>query len=98
METFNGWRNYGTWCVYSWLMNDESTYNDVLQMVEAARDSSTFFKDQCNALTDKIKDYTCDEARRLDASMYSDLLQWALELVSFYDIAKSLLEDEEKAK
>lgn len=57
-ETYNGWRNYETWNVHLWLSNDESSYNDVRQVI-ADRLASDMETDD-RILADLVREYVGD--------------------------------------
>jgi hypothetical protein len=80
MEPYNGWTNYPTWDVYSWLSSDEAT-NGSIEAI--ARLAPNIYR-----TADAIKDYV--EARNplaAGASLYTDLLTWAIGLVNWDEIA-----------
>jgi hypothetical protein len=33
MSEYNGWKNYETWAVFTWLSNDQDTYNHAVEIV-----------------------------------------------------------------
>jgi len=75
-----------SWYVMMWLENDKSTYNMVLDQVEQSDNAFEFaewlkrFVEDGNPLTE-------------ESSMYSDLLNYALSLVDYDEIAKSYWAD-----
>lgn len=83
--TYNGWKNYETWCVSLWIDNEEGSYN---QSREMARDSESTIE-----LADALKDWIEESAPEMDASVWSDLLNAALSEVDWYEIAENYREE-----
>lgn len=84
MNEYNGWTNYATWNVNLWLTNDEGSYN---YWMERARDS------EVNELAIALENEHREAMPELNASTYSDLLQYILSSVNWHEIAKSLTEE-----
>lgn len=78
MSSYNGWSNYETWCVHMWLTNDEFT-NNLLDSV--ANGQGTAYEKAA-----QFKEWVEDQAPRLSAGIYSDLLLAALERVDWQEI------------
>ena len=97
-ETYNGWKNYPTWCVNLWLSNDGGLYRETLDRVDGAKRlveeaNDSFLTDRI-ATADEIKSYVRDElAPDLGASFAADLLGYALDQVDWFEIADAWLED-----
>jgi hypothetical protein len=98
-STYNGWTNYETWLVFTWLTNDcssasywESQATEVWEATEAEEylSKSEAARRELGFL---LRDET-DEGNPLadGASLYSDLLSAALSEVDWDDIADSLLQ------
>jgi hypothetical protein len=91
--TYNGWSNYPTWAVNLWLSNDEGLYREALEVV--ARNAGTR---QRVEVADYFKSWIVDElAPDLGASFAADLLGYALDLVDWFEIADSWIEDSAEA-
>ena len=79
MDSYNGWTNYPTWAVYCWLTSDESTNATIeaLAQVNVYRtaDEIRAFVESANPLAE-------------GASMYVDLLNFAIGLVNWDEIAE----------
>lgn len=109
-EKYSGWTNYETWNVKLWIDNDESGQQYWNEQAQEAYDRAEAETDEGapkytkkeNAafeLRDQLKDYFEESNPLPDAGMYTDLLNAALSLVNWYEIAENLLEDvEEEAK
>ena len=89
-ETYNGWKNYNTWAVNLWMKNTESS--NFYWTFQAQRAPSV------EALADLLKDYHEAGAPDFGASVYSDLLGYALQSVDWYEIAKYLFEEVGRGK
>lgn len=89
-ETYNGWKNYSTWAVNLWMHNEESSYN---YWMEAAKEAGTVAE-----LADRLRDVHEEAGPDLGASVYSDLLGYALQSVDWYEIAKYLFEEVGRGK
>jgi hypothetical protein len=89
--SYQGWKNYETWCVALWIDNEEGLYHEVCDMVHSMR-----FKEMYE-IADTLKDYI-EEMNPLsgDASMWSDLLGAALSEVDWIEIAEHYKDDEEE--
>jgi hypothetical protein len=80
MESYNGWTNYPTWDVHSWLSSDEAT-NASIEAI--ARLAPTIYR-----AADQIKDFVESGNPWADgASLYTDLLTFAIGLVNWDEIA-----------
>ena len=97
--TYNGWKNYETWCVNLWLINEEpsqrywsETAIEVYQETEPTQ-VSTKLEAARYELADRLKD-AVEEGNPLadGASMYSDLLQAAMREVDWDRISELLIE------
>ena len=84
-ETYSGWKNYSTWAVNLWMCNEEHSYR---YWIEAAKKAENVAE-----LADTLKDAHEEAAPDLGASVYSDLLGYALQSVDWYEIAKYLFEE-----
>lgn len=82
---YNGWTNYPTWNVMLWIDNDE-------YMCEEAR-----------RVVQKLDDYDAEKAIKEwieemnpvgeSASMWTDIMSWALAIVDWHAIVKALKEE-----
>jgi hypothetical protein len=80
MEPYNGWTNYPTWDVYSWLSSDEATNT---HMEAIAKEAANVYQ-AADAMKDSVESRNPLAA---GASMYMDLLTWAIGLVNWDEIA-----------
>jgi len=98
-EKYNGWSNYATWCVKSWIDNDETLhrrinrlgkkcYNNARAGKYLSREEETIFDFQYI-----LKHYIEKLNPLYKASMFADLLGWALEEVNWYELSKSIIID-----
>ena len=103
-KTYNGWKNYETWCVNLWISNEEPLYREALAKAEYAVTYAdghpnvsagiwTTEQTERFVLADDLKDWVSDElSPDLGASMASDLYRAALSEVDWEEIADSWLE------
>jgi hypothetical protein len=100
-ETYDGWTNYPTWAVNLWLSSDEVSYNGTLEL---ARESWEVADDHPEYLTREeaariqladVLAHECEEADPLadEASVFSDLIGWAIGNVDWYEIAEHWIAD-----
>lgn len=101
--TYNGYKNYETWCVSLWLDNDEGNYNDVRQIardcyMEYADPEAQFpLMEVEYRIEQEIQEYVeqLPEAEQVleQASFVSDLLRSALSEVDWREIALNILSE-----
>jgi hypothetical protein len=86
MNTYNGWANRPTWTVALWIDSDCTKY---FYWTEHAR------KLNRHQLEQELRDHFTDSCNPLidEASVYADLLGWALSQVDWGEIAEHLRED-----
>jgi len=103
-DTFNGWKNYPTWCVNLWLSSDEMLY---LEGLDIARDVATWRHPTSEYWTeeqsvrfntaDVFKDWVTNVLTPdLGASFPADLLGYALGQVDWHEIADAWIEQVEE--
>lgn len=99
-ETYNGWKNYPTWCVNLWLSNDEPLYREALERAgavcaetESRSEHWSLEESHRFGVADDFKGWVVDDlAPDLGASFGSDLLGWALDHVDWEEIANAWIE------
>jgi hypothetical protein len=92
-QGYNGWTNYPTWAVHLWLTNDEGSHDDCLYYVRLAKGYDVPRVVLADCLKSKVRDGE-GESVFDQASVYSDLLGYALDCVDWFGIADAFLEDE----
>lgn len=82
-RAYNGWKNYPTWAVYTWLSNEEYSYYRAQGIVNRA--------DEPYRAADDLRDDVNDTSPLAeDSSLYADLLGWALQTVDWEAVARAL--------
>ena len=82
--THNGWTNYETWLVVSWLTNDEHE----LEILEEVAHGSNHLWEKAEMLKDMVLDNNpMDDQHRV--GMYRDLLYASIERVNWREIIEA---------
>src|SRR5689334_4441180 len=99
---YNGYTNYQTWLVALWIDNDEYLCNDLmpemaLEAYKEASDSNSNGrnKDATYILAKRLESWCDDELEAMNmpsAGMFTDLLNSAIGLVDWEDIAENHIE------
>ena len=100
--TYNGWKNYPTWCVNLWLDNDQGTQEWALEIVrDATEDASHPRYGAATALRDQVRGWIEEEDNLSltgpNASCASDLLGYALDCVDWYELADAWITNYEES-
>lgn len=103
-EKHNGWANYNTWLVYTWMNNDEDSQKFFTEMVKdvytVAEDQEYFTKQEeaVIMMAERLKEYFEDkmyfEAESM-SSLMRDMLNSAISDVDWHEIASHSVEDME---
>ena len=88
MTDYNGWTNYQTWVINLWLNNDSGTCDYILELADEALETEY----PKATLMDSIKEYIEEYNPITEASLYSDLMQSAIDSANYYEIAEHWLE------
>ena len=101
-EKYAGFKNYETWAVNNWINSNyldyETMKQESIRIYKESKDDERFTK-IANArfqLMDWIKSWIEDEAaeRKLfDQGLFSDLLQFALGRINYYEIATGFIDE-----
>jgi hypothetical protein len=90
--TYNGWANYPTWAVSTWLGSEESSHTALEQTVRSwdSRTASTggTLSELADALRELVENLSAVEAARAEATLASDLLGFALSSVDWLELAQ----------
>lgn len=98
-DTYNGWKNYPTWCVNLWIDNERDTHeraleianeeiNDAPNCIQVREGVWTLEQARRYNTADHLQEWVCEElAPDLGASFASDLLNYALGEVDWHEIA-----------
>ena len=94
-QKYNGWANYPTWAVNLWGDNDEGLYNYFRDKLNEIKENNADDPDaQLSELGQAIKDFIEENAPEIGASVYSDLIGYAIDSVNYWEIAENMLSEE----
>lgn len=102
-QKYSGWTNYETWNVKLWMDNDQNSYDywreTTREAWEQAKEdrrypSQTRKDSTLCILSEALKNYHGENTPTV-TGVYADLLNAALSEVNWYEIAESLVDDEE---
>ena len=80
--SYNGYKNYETWCVNLWLNNDEGSYRWLTELLKNHKEDT--------AAAPVLSDEIIDNNPLVDAAtMYHDILTAALQEVDFLEIVRA---------
>jgi hypothetical protein len=89
-QTYSGWTNYETWCVNLWLTNESDT-ESTLRMLAQANAGLSHRADRVQEMVNEMR-YTVLQG---EASMFTDLLNSALENVNWREIVENHEHDDD---
>lgn len=98
MEECNGWANYPTWALYNWILNDRNRYisihDYIHELYEEYDGDLGFVRDD---LINMLKEYTefYNPLIEEESSVYKDILEWAIGIIDYFDIASAIVDGEE---
>lgn len=107
-EKHNGWANYNTWLVYTWMNNDEDSqkfFTEMVKEVYTVAEDQQYFTKQEEAvimMAERLKEYFEEQMYFEGKTMYGlisglmrDMLHGALSEVDWHEIASHSVEDME---
>jgi len=86
---YQGWKNYESWNIALWIDNDQGTYDMVREWAGelSGEDSVSDLADQIEALVEE------DNPLADTTTMYTDLLQAAIDNADYYEIAQHYIDE-----
>lgn len=93
-KKYNGWKNYETWVTALWIDNDYSSYLIRCGMVDEIKEESECEIRRTNLLAANLREWI-ESLNPLaqEASLFTDLLNAALQEVDWHEIADNFLEE-----
>ncbi len=96
-ETYEGWTNYETWAVKLWIDNDQDSYKQWTSLARIALRTHGA-KDAPRHMAVELEGWHKDERPsgfmpQLNGTVYSDLLNHALDRVNWHEIAEAMIEE-----
>lgn len=104
-EKYNGWYNYPTWNVKLWIDNDEKLSDSIISMIQEKWNSAEADRNHTKeemaimgaseALQEWVEGYkeVVYAARNGRFGMLFDLLEWAIEMVDWFELAQAFIDD-----
>ena len=86
--SYQGWKNYETWCIALWLDNEQETYEIARAIARTANESDY---DKAKDLQEYVEQN--NPLNDTPASMFHDLLNGALSEVDYREILEHYKED-----
>ena len=90
---YNGWKNYCTWAAALWIDNEQSSYFYFREQVAEVKAETDNKDEQRYNLAERVKEFIEENAPEIPASVYSDLLGFALGEIDYNEISANMLED-----
>ena len=92
---YNGWKNYETWATKLWM---DCTYGECIYWRESAQELANQHGPESEdkgryELAEMMKEIYEDSIPDLGTNIYSDLLDYALSRVDWYEIAENYYSD-----
>ena len=91
-DQYQGWHNYQTWAVNLWLTNDEAHYMRLREILEFYNETPHGNRMAAECLLTWVEE-TNPLSNPHDASMFSDILTYALAQVDYLEIVKANREE-----
>lgn len=102
-EKYQGWTNYETWCAALWINNDQGSYEWAREIAGSYEDIDAegltpeeiedARHDMRLAAADELAAWYEEFIPELSPSFYSDVLRHAFDMIDWYEIAESVLEE-----
>jgi hypothetical protein len=93
MTKYNGWTNYETWCLNSWIDNDREWYRAVDDKATGLVNDALTKKQQIEILRSFIIDLVQDEEPKIKVDFYSDILNASIREVNFWEISTNIINE-----
>lgn len=92
--SYNGWSNYPTWNVALWLGNEPATYEDSRRITRENAHKGR------SHVADALRDYVEELAGEplTEASFVADLLGHAIGEVDWFELADSMMDEDESSE
>lgn len=88
MQGYNGYENYPTWRVLSWIDEDEYIYDEVEYLIKQYKEGDIPNR---FALAESLKELVDQDITSNEAA--ADLLEHAIDQVNFDELVEELLDD-----
>lgn len=95
-KTYNGWKNYETWCVNLWLTNDPGSEEALQDIVHADWDLGTRARELESLVCDWGTNFDQDDGPMSGASLFTDLLRAAISMVDWREIIENHEHDDDE--
>ena len=95
---YQGWSNYPTWIVANWIGNDAGAYDEVHDMADELAGGETPVADLADWLAEYVNEGITDELADELGTLYLDLLNSAVGLVNWHELAQEYINDNALAR
>lgn len=89
-EGYQGWANYPTWAVALWIDNNQGDYEQAISIAQDWVDDEPDLATM--RVADELEGWIEEAQPDLGATLYGDLLGWAIEMVDWRELAEHYLE------
>ena len=94
LPAYSGYENYPTWNVALWLNNEHGDYLYWTERAEELQDECEDRDDLIDTLAAELKEQITEANPLGDgASLFTDIMTWAMEHVNWHEVAESFIED-----
>ena len=93
MTKYNGWTNYETWCLNSWIDNDREWYRAIDGKAVGLVNDALTKKQQIEILRSFIIDLVQEDEPKIEVNFYSDVLNASIREVNFWEISTNIINE-----